>query len=421
MTSPMSVPRLYVITGCPPGCHSVAGILLRDVTAGYPRDRIAFGVVGPVAGTEPNLSCVPWFQKDVIPFPAQPRVPRTRGILGRAMRQCRWRRVLARVRSETVSRLRSAIEAFGPDLVLAVLDHRLLFAALPVLLRSRHMTALSWVMDPPEWLVSQVSPDRLTRRALLDGFDVCMRSAARVAVISEQMQQAYEARYGIKGIVVRQGFDRSLWVESRPSRADEHNLTIGVAGKLYCHDAWQALLGALDEQGWVIGGRRVRLLILGGAMPERVSPAATYVLMGWRPQAETIRLLSTCDLLYLPYWFDRSYETVVRLSFPGKMSAYAAALVPVFVHGPAYSSAFQYVREHGIGAACDSLASRDIIRTLEYLMRDDTRHEVEKRVKAVREGDLGAHVMRRAFMRLLDLPPHAFGSGEEEVCTCQNR
>lgn len=151
--------------------------------------------------------------------------------------------------------------------------------------------------------------------------------------------------------------------------AIEGPVRIIFAGSLYSKEEWNSLVDALESAGWRAGGRDVELHFMGrfplsGARrPERVQ------LLGHRPFAEAMAIMAGMDIGYLPYWFDPAHEVPARTSFPGKMSAYAAAGLTVFHHAPDYTEATAFLGQYPFGVACPSLEPDVVLSSLDEAIR----------------------------------------------------
>ena len=60
----------------------------------------------------------------------------------------------------------------------------------------------------------------------------------------------------------------------------------------------------------------------------------------------------------------------MRLAFPSKIVTYLALQIPIFFHGPDYSSINTFLNEYPCGISCNSLAKDKIITDLEQLIFD---------------------------------------------------
>lgn len=111
--------------------------------------------------------------------------------------------------------------------------------------------------------------------------------------------------------------------------------------------------------------------------------------------------MASMDIGYLPYWFDKRHEIVARTSFPGKLSAYAAAGLAVFHHAPSYTEATGFLRNFPFGLSCDSLeagAVMDALTRLVALLNTDACRRV--RQAAVCD-ELSQQAMASRFQRFL--------------------
>src|SRR5262249_1031600 len=71
---------------------------------------------------------------------------------------------------------------------------------------------------------------------------------------------------------------------------------------------------------------------------------AGIVNKGWVPQSDLPKVLSTADILFLPYSFSPIARSAVETAFPSKIADYLASGKPILVFGPGYSSLVRYAR-----------------------------------------------------------------------------
>jgi glycosyltransferase involved in cell wall biosynthesis len=288
------------------------------------------------------------------------------------------------------------------DLVWALLDSATLMAVAWRVARRLNLPLVVSVLDPPEYWTSHHRYAAVTEKAMLSEFERSMRAARRVAVISEGMQAEYRRRFGLDSILLRHGIHPSL-VQS-PARQPQpgSQLIIGLAGSLYGHEAQTTLFRALESTGWNIAGRAVRLRILSNSFNAQVPSYADIEFLGWRSVPETIRLLSDCDLLYLPYLFDPNFRYSAQLCFPTKLTAYLAAGRPVLVHAPLDSAPAQFLGRYAAGEVCGSLEPKDLLAACTRLLDDEARYGSATAAASEAIGEeLGLHVFLRRFADLI--------------------
>jgi len=109
-------------------------------------------------------------------------------------------------------------------------------------------------------------------------------------------------------------------------------LRIGFAGTLYDMGQFNILLNALNLSGWEIGSRPVILCMTGKWFRLRgIDFPCNIEFKGWQKNSnDTTRLLSECDLNYLPIPFNEEWRDFATLSFPTKLSTYLTSGRPVF-------------------------------------------------------------------------------------------
>lgn len=254
------------------------------------------------------------------------------------------------------------------------------------------------VWDAPEYLTANLRLSQATTDRVQRDFADLMQGARAAAVVSEEMKNRYEEMYGIPCLIMRHGTD----AVPRTDRAHAKDaIRIVFAGSLYAKQEWNAFVSALELADWKLAERDVRLIFIGNfpltgaTRPDRLEclPAV--------PHARALELMAEMDVGYLPYWFDEGHESVVRSSFPGKMTAYAAAGLAIFHHGPRYSTVTSFLEKYQIGIACGSLDASQILGALEELAKMlYTEKVMESRVTAMRDA-LSSDAMYAAFQSLL--------------------
>jgi hypothetical protein len=241
--------------------------------------------------------------------------------------------------------------------------------ALPVA-EQLQVPLLTQVWDPPTWWLREHRLHPYSQRRILHQFGLTISASARFGAASEPMAQEYTTKYNARAVPLLPFLPDEYHVQAAKAKAEGDRFRIGIAGQLYAQTEWQALFQALDRVGWKIRGKQVTVGYLG-SYPLQHGHANAYIeRLGSRPQQKCIRILSSFDVLYCPYWFDRTFETEARLSFPSKLVTYLAAGRPVFFHGPEYASAVPLMRYNDIGRCCHSLDPEAILQSLEQVLLD---------------------------------------------------
>lgn len=223
------------------------------------------------------------------------------------------------------------------------------------------------VWDAPEYFSANLHLDRRLHDLLMQGFSRLLRAANAVSVMGHAMQTRFLEQYGVDSEVLRHGIDLTAPADGRAPLPGEA-IRIAFAGSLYSKREWNSFVAALDAVDWRVNDHAVSLHFIGRFPLSGVRRPKRAHFLGEKPFAETIQTLSTMHVGYLPYWFDKEHELVARTSFPGKLSAYAAAGVAVFHHAPSYTEATEFLRRFRFGVACASLDPKEIIASLRQLL-----------------------------------------------------
>lgn len=281
---------------------------------------------------------------------------------------------------------------FGAEAVWCMLQGQTLIRLARPVAEGLGVPLLTQVWDPPGWWLRENRVDRRSSQSVLRAYERALRSSRYCAAASWPMAEAYRERYGVRSVPMMSSLDPALAQPPATAPRASSELLIGMAGQIYARREWDALIAALDATEWRISGRQVKIRLLGTHTEIRASGKSCIEYLGWRPQAEAIRLLADTDLLYCPYWFDREFEEEARLSFPGKLTTYLAAGRPVLVHAPEYASPARFVTQHRAGRCCDTLEAKGILEAITGLLQDTSAYAA-----AARSG-------RQAFDRELTLP-----------------
>jgi hypothetical protein len=272
------------------------------------------------------------------------------------------------------------------------------------------------VMDAPELLIQKLNWDRWSAATLMKRFERTVRSAACCGVSGESMQEQYEQRYGADCRILRMAISPEMICHGEPAPASHGDLIIGFAGSMTVPDAFGSLIKTLDEHGWQLGGRNIRLRMVGCRYLLESSHPQWIEYFGYRSMQDTIALMSECDVTYLPQPFAEQQRPLAELSFPNKLITYLAATRPVLLHAPEHGSLVPFYRRYPYGVWCDSLEPSRVFADLRRLVEDRQlwQHGVRQGQLAI-EDEFNDTVLGRNCRELLGL----VHSGVEESA-CQN-
>jgi len=398
--------KLLLLTDCPPCKNLTGGLVLDQLCRFLPRGSIACFAV-----TNPDIEMKLTPDLDWIPI----RYARKPSELGHQGPSGAGPAALKAAAAESYRRLvkvplliDQAVEfarEHKVDAVWTVLEGQTIVRMAVPLATRLGLPLFTLVWDPLSWWLSAHKVDRWNSRLALRQFDEAIARSEACAVASWAMAEHYEQTYGVRSVPVIASHDAGLAVAppTRLRRPDE--VVLGMAGQFYASDEWHGLVAALNAAGWRVGGREVRLKVLGHYVPASDVPEGRLDFLGWKSQPEAIKILANeTDVLYCPYPFDPKMEEVSRFSFPSKLPLYFASGRPVLFHGPDYSSPGRYLTGKDAGLCCNDREGSAAVRALERLVTDPALYErLAVGSQRVFAADFTLDTMRAGFLSFLGL------------------
>lgn len=367
----MVFPKTILLSRTLPGIGHVGEIILADVVRHVGIDR--FHCVAPVSSKytyqpDPGLSglSVKTIASDQLE--AKRRWKGRWGALGSLLNfRTGFQAAVARCTQEVADEGRKV----GAAQVFAVLENPLTFAVAHRVASRLRVPMQTLVWDPPEYLCRTAGFDRWSRKNLLREFHRTLAASTRVAVVSDAMRRAYSEFTDAPIQILRHGIPVPESVDAtKVASLSGGEWLIGFAGSMYANDAWMALLNALDQVGWRVAGRQVRIRLLSGKVTLSGRQGANIEYLGFRPPEQVQDALSDCHITYMPQPFSAGLRDLCRFAFPTKFSNYLALGRPVFVHAPTESALSAFVDSNSVGVRVDSLNPVQIISNLEQFLLD---------------------------------------------------
>jgi hypothetical protein len=386
-------PKVLLLVQGNPDHHGIGNILLGEVSQHYPKGSLTRL---SLTAKKNRTTSGEWRGHLALAH----HVPYS--VLPIASSCLHWRFRLCSKRA-IVEEVVDLVESADIELVWSVLNSDSMIALTRDLMQRLAIPFVSTAFDSPEYFLRNYRLDPLTKRVLLSDYADVLRGSLRVSVSSGAMGDIYRTRYGVEGIPLVHAFPGGLQLHSDVTPPSDE-LIIAFAGSLYAKKEWNALLRALQSVDGIVDGRAVKVRFIG-RFPRTFAARAPFVeLMGHRPVSETLDLLSTAHVAYLPYWFSSRHAYAVRTSFPNKLSTYVACNLPVFFHGPRDSSAAHFIERYPIGVCCHSMESEDILHSLRRLTQDPVilAKAATARQSALEEV-IGYEILLRNFAALLGI------------------
>jgi len=344
--------KLLIVGDIPPCTNYTAGLVLDQLCRFMPRGSIAVANVRNPELTDAVLTA----DLDWVPIKYL-RKPREHGRVFRG--RAKFLNPLASFARETYHELvtcRRLTEQivrfgrdFGADAVLSVLQGQTeIRIARPIAAKlGARLYTMTW--DPLSLWLDAHEVNRLSQRRVYRQFRETMRACEGLGAMFWAMAEEYGPKFGVRAVPLVLGLDASFAKPAATAMHSRDELILGAGGKVYPPEIWRALIAALRSVNWTIAGRKVRIRILARESTPPWDGAAPVEFVGWHSQKDAVRMLAETDLLFCPYWLDKAYAEVTRLSFPSKLVTYMATGRPVLFLGPEDASPARFLRENGAG------------------------------------------------------------------------
>lgn len=250
------------------------------------------------------------------------------------------------------------------------------------------------VWDDPIYIARNLNLPKSCTTKIINSFSNLLKGSTKGLVISYKMQNDYAKNYSFRSEVVRHGVN-SIKLHKKPSPSNKIN--IGFAGSLYCKKEWNSFLKALSDINWCVDGKDIYIHHVGTFPRYGVNKNPRVKLYGWKPFNQTLDILQSMDIGYLPYWFSDKYKVPAETSFPGKMSAYASANLAIFHHAPDYTEVTKFLKSYPFGVSCSSNSAKEIIDKLKCLVKNMNSIEYSNARTLALEHELSSNANKKKF------------------------
>jgi hypothetical protein len=195
---------------------------------------------------------------------------------------------------------------------------------------------------------ARARPDRAT---LLSRLGHVWRSATHRFVISEELGEEYERRYGNAAWDLISDAAKPAPTSDRPRGSCAVYFNSSFVPYRANFAALISALGSLSEQAV-----DARLILRGADEPAVDWPVPVPLeLLPFANDQQVALDYTRADVLYLPLPFEPEMVDLVRWSLSTKMVGFLAAGRPILYHGPRQAAAARLLGEHGAAVIVDSL------------------------------------------------------------------
>ena len=194
-----------------------------------------------------------------------------------------------------------------------------------------------------------------------------LKSVVSLGVAGETMNEYFRTKFNLNSIILRPSHEK---FSSIYPKILNHEVNIFFAGNTYAERELKAFIKALE----IASASTSSIITFYIASHKSYFSSSDKLIinnLGWRTQGELMGYIDKCHISYLPYRMESKFKHQMMYAFPGKSGFYVSNNLPVFFHGPAYSSFNTFLKYHAVGVACDSLSPEIIsARFMDFLGND---------------------------------------------------
>jgi hypothetical protein len=413
-------PRVLVVTSNNFNSVTGGGITLTNLFKGWPSEGIAN--VHEDSTPEDPLVCRNFYRLSdqeirwSWPFsPLQPKGKVTEG-LASAGHNGVSAQSLSRLllgdgvpRTATITEsLRRWVDAFQPQLIYSFLGSMAQLRLTRALMEHTRARLAIHVMDDwPEVIYRRGMLGPIFRRTVLKEFHEVLRVSSLRLGICEEMCSEYQQRYGYPFRPFHNALDMDAWKTSARRQWSSGNpFVVCYAGSILPEGQKESLRDVCRAvEGLAASGSSIRMEIHAPEPQAAFLRQENFSAVDFSPPPASdriISILSTADLLVLPFNFDSSSARYLRFSMPTKIPAYMASGSPVLVYGPSNIAPVRYAKKFGWGFVLDEQGTAPVTFAIRHLMSDEpTRQSFGRRAQTTAGQRHDAAVVRRYFQSAL--------------------
>ena len=198
-----------------------------------------------------------------------------------------------------------------------------------------------------------------------------LSSVKSLGVAGETMRDYFKTNYNINSTLLRPSYERFSNVYPKKI---ENKLNIFFAGNTYAKNELLNFIKALE-----IFSHKSKLTITfylaSHGEYSTDSELLKIINLGWVSQLKLKEYMDISHIAYLPYKFEEKFKHQMTFAFPGKGGFYISNNLPVFFHGPNYSSFNQFLSDYPVGLSCDSLNPDIICSKLNEMIESNQKYQ----------------------------------------------
>ena len=219
---------------------------------------------------------------------------------------------------------------------------------LPYILKKTNLPLYAMVEDTVE---AEINDPYFIYTQKKKNYYELLSSVRSLGVAGETMRDYFKTNYNINSSIFRPSYEK--FTDSYPKSIDKE-FNVFFAGNTYAEQELKTFIKALEK--FALGSNIIVNFYLASHKSFfSNSNNLTINNLGWLTQKKLNEYMNKCHVAYLPYRSEPKFKHQMKYAFPGKSGFYISNNLPVFFHGPTYSSFNTFLKNYNVGVSCDSL------------------------------------------------------------------
>lgn len=260
------------------------------------------------------------------------------------------------------SRIIKSVKNENFDIIFAPLRGEVLLILLSILNKTK-LPLYAMVEDTVE---AEVFDSKIFQKIKSILYYKLLKRAVSLGVAGESMREYFKINFNLDSIILRPSYE--FFSNAYPKKIT-NELNIIFAGNTYAKKELNLFIEALEKFSLIIN-MPINFYIASHTSFFTHFENLKIHNLSWLPQKELKKYMDICHIAYLPYRSELKFKHQMKYAFPGKSGLYISNNLPIFFHGPSYSSFNIFLKTHRVGVSCDSLDPEVVFSCLSKFVND---------------------------------------------------
>lgn len=295
-------------------------------------------------------------------------------------------------------RIRRFINDNKIELIVAVLRSDVL-AVINKITEKSQIPILGFISDTVE---AEYDDKPILFRYKVKEYYKSIQNSKGIFVAGETMECYIKEEFNKEASILRLGFKSNI-LNNRESFLNNKAIRVFFSGSVYAYEEFESFVKSLSKLASKYLDFSFTLVTATTYVMKSQPTNLQIVNLGWVQEEDLIDYMQKSTFSYLPYKFDKKDEMQMTYAFPNKTGFYLSTGLPIFFHGPIYSSMSKFIEKYQCGIHCSSMDEDLILFDIEKLLFDDEFYDQCKSaaIEAF-ENEFSINVLMKNFKSLVD-------------------